>query len=178
MREVGYKLRLREVLFNCFLHCPVNLFNLAVGSNGIHCAEHLRNIHHIAGVEEGNLFVPPLFAVVAAHILRAVFRKGFKQYLLFNLYHFTVALIGDIHKRTLALNAYYLLYKRSGFRLVVKAHNRGLELLQQLARCLESARHILEQESAETALLRLVENSYLSLCYNTESTLGAYEYLV
>ncbi len=53
-----------------------------------------------------------------------------------------------------------------------------IELLQQLARRLESARHILEQEAAETALLRLVENSYLSLCYNTESTLGAYEYLV
>ena len=129
VREVGYKLRLREVLFNGFFHCPVDFLNLAVGSNGIHCAEHLRNIHHIAGVEEGDFFVPPLFAVVAAHILGAVFRKGFKQNFLLNLYHFTVALIGDIHKRALALNAYYLLYKRSGLCLVIKAHNRGFEFL-------------------------------------------------
>ena len=69
------------------------------------------------------------FAVFVAQILCAVFLECFKQYLLFNLYHFAVALIGDIHKRALALNAYYLLYKRSGFCLIVKAHNRGLEFL-------------------------------------------------
>ena len=79
MREVGNKLSLGEVAFNRILHCPVDFLNLAVGRNGIHRTEHLGNVHHMTGIEEGDFFLPPFLTVLAAKVLGTVFLEGVKQ---------------------------------------------------------------------------------------------------
>ena len=109
MREVRNEFSLREVGFHRLFHRPIDLFNFIIGCNGIHRAEHLRKIHHMAGIEERDLFVPPFFAILGAHILGAVLGKGGKQDLFFDLHHFLAALVGHVHESAVTLYAHDLL---------------------------------------------------------------------
>ena len=172
------KLCLRKVCFNCLFHFPIDIFNLIVGCNCIHRAEALRYIHHISRIEERYLFFPPFLAVLAAQILRSVFAKGFKKNFHFKVSHFFNALNGDIHKRAFLFNADNLLNKRCGFRLVIQAHYRWLELLKQLATCIKRVRHIMEQKSSELTRFGLVINTHLRLRHNAERSLRANENLI
>ena len=132
----------------------------------------------MTGIEEGDLFLPPLFTVLTAKVLGAVLLEGVKQDLLLDLDHVLTALVGDVHESALALHSDDLLDQRSSLSLVVQTHDGGLELLKQLTGGLEGTVHILEQEATEAALLGLVEDADLSLGNNTQRTLRADEDLV
>ena len=178
MREVSDELRLGEVGFDSFLHLPVDVLDLVVGSDCIHSTEALGNVHHVTGIEECDLFLPPFLAVLGAKVLSAVLSECLEKYLHLEVSHFFNALDSDVHECTLLLNADDLLDKRSGLSLVVKTHNGGLELLEKLTACVEGICHVVEEESTELSGLGLLVDSHLSLCHNAESTLGTDKYLV
>ena len=171
VREVGNKFRLGKVGFNRFLHSPIDIFNLVVGRDGIHGAEHLRQIHHIARVKEGYLLLPPFFSIFAAHVLRPVLSKGVQQDFFLQFHQFGYSLYGHIHEGTIPLYTYNFFNKSRGFRRIIQPHDRRLELLQQFAGCLKRPRHILEQKAPEAPLLWLLINAHLCFGHDSQRTL-------
>ena len=77
----------------------------------------------------------------------------------FHFHKFAAAFYGNVHESALTLNADDFLDDGDRFSLIVQAHDRRLELLQKLAGSLEGGMYVLKQESAETALLRLIVNA-------------------
>ena len=169
---------LREVGFHGFFHRPIDFLDLIVGRNGVHSSEHLRQIHHMTGIEEGNFFLPPLFAVFAAQIFRSVLSERVQKNFFFHVHQLLHAFVSHVHKRARLFHAHYLFDKRGSFRLVVQTHYGRLEFLQNFPARLKRRRHVLEQEAAETPCFRLLVYADLRLGYHAQSALASDKNLV
>lgn len=146
-----------ELCVDDLFHGPIDLFDVGIGRHGVHGAKHLRDVHDVAGVEERDAVLVPLFAIVAAQVLAAPLPDDIEDDLHFDINDFPDTFHGQVHEAALLFKAEDFLDNGHGFSLIEEAKDGGLYLLHDVAAGHVAGVHIREQESAELAAFGLLE---------------------
>ena len=179
VREVADEARLREVLVYGLLHRPVDVFYVREVRDGVERAERLRNVEHIAGVEELVLVVPPEVAALAAEVAPLVF---FLHYLA-GVFHLEIdnllPAVKAEHEVRAGVDVYAedLLDVRARFGFVVETHGaRAQAAAHEVGARAHCGVEVLEEVRAEFARLRNRMDFKRDFRYDAQSALAAKEH--
>ena len=179
VREVADEARVRELLVDDLLHRPVDVLDVREVRDGVERAERLRNVEHIARVEELVLVLPPPLAALRAQVLAVeLLLHDFACVLHLEVYDLLAAVEAEDEVRALVeVDAEDLRDMRFRLGLVVETHRARAETRAHERRAsLHRGVEVLEDVGAELPGLGLGMDLERHLGYDAERALAAEEH--